>query len=54
MGMIVICFVFALKTGLSRREGKKRLLDLLVGPSKSKKLFKGKVPKSFWHSGHLG
>ena len=52
--VIVICFVFALKTGLGWKRRKETPVGFTGGPSKSKELFKGKVPKPFWHSGHLG
>ena len=51
MAVVVICFVFALKTGLGWKETP---VGFTGRPSKSKKLFKGKVPKLFGHSGHLG
>ena len=52
--MIVICFVFALKTGLGWKRRKETPVGFTGGQSKSKKLFKGKVPKPFWHSDHFG
>ena len=54
LAVIVICFVFALKTGLGWKRRKEMPVGFTGGPSKSKKLFKGKAPKPFWHSGHLG
>ena len=53
LAVVVICFVFALKTGLGWKRRKETPVGFTGGPSKSKKLFKGKVSILFGHSGHF-
>ena len=51
-GCYLLCICFEDRLGMERR--KETPVGFTGGPSKSKKLFKGKVPKLFGHSVHLG